>query len=105
MTTVRHPVGAYATRRQSWRAAAQAVGLATLLGALLSAGASAGHAAGNVGTEDLVFMCEEMGITTGVDLEALLETARLAENIVGHPLPGCVKSGGSLARLRASVAA
>src|SRR6266851_1112389 len=56
-------------------------------------------AAGNVCTEDLVFMCEEMGIATGVDLERLIEAARLAEDIVGHPLPGSVKLGGSLAAL------
>jgi hydroxymethylglutaryl-CoA lyase len=57
-------------------------------------------AAGNVCTEDLVFMCEEMGIDTGVDLEAMIETARLAEDIVGHPLPGSVMRGGSLDALR-----
>jgi len=67
----------------------------------------AGHrgAAGNVCTEDLVFMCHEMGIETGIDLEALIECARLAEDIVGHPLPGSVMKGGSLERLRASLAA
>jgi hydroxymethylglutaryl-CoA lyase len=57
-------------------------------------------AAGNVCTEDLVFMCHEMGIETGVDLDALLEVASFAEEVVGHPLPGSVKSGGSLAALR-----
>lgn len=57
-------------------------------------------AAGNVCTEDLVFMCEEMGIDTGVDLDKLIECANLAEKIVGHPLPGSVKQGGSLQRLR-----
>ena len=62
-------------------------------------------AAGNVCTEDLVFMCEEMGIDTGIDLDALLEVAQLAEDIVGHPLPGAVKSGGSLRALRAGIAA
>ena len=62
----------------------------------------AGHkgAAGNVCTEDLVFMCEEMGIHTGIDLDRLIDCARLAEDIVGHPLPGSVKLGGSLAKLR-----
>ncbi|HTY67868.1 MAG TPA: hydroxymethylglutaryl-CoA lyase [Alphaproteobacteria bacterium] len=62
----------------------------------------AGHAgaAGNVCTEDLVFMCQEMGIETGIDLERLIECARLAESIVGHPLPGSVMRGGSLKRLR-----
>ena len=57
-------------------------------------------AAGNVCTEDLVFMCEEMGIETGVDLEALIAAARMAEEIVGHPLPGSVMKGGSLRALR-----
>ena len=57
-------------------------------------------AAGNVCTEDLVFMCDEMGIATGVDLMSLIEAARLAEEIVGHPLPGSVMRGGSLTWLR-----
>lgn len=62
----------------------------------------AGHAgaAGNICTEDLVFLCEEMGIATGIDLEALVECARLAESIVGHPLPGKLMRGGTLARWR-----
>jgi hydroxymethylglutaryl-CoA lyase len=60
-------------------------------------------AAGNVCTEDLVFMCEEMGIETGVDLDALIDAARLAEEIVGHPLPGSVMRGGSLRRLREKI--
>jgi hydroxymethylglutaryl-CoA lyase len=41
-----------------------------------------------VATEDIVFMCSRMGVETGVDLEGLLEVVRLAEQIVGHPLPG-----------------
>jgi hydroxymethylglutaryl-CoA lyase len=62
----------------------------------------AGHkgAAGNICTEDLVFMCEEMGIETGVNLDALIECARLAEDIVGHPLPGKIMHGGSLSQYR-----
>ncbi len=61
-------------------------------------------AAGNVCTEDLVFMCEEMGIDTGVDLDKLIDAANLAEEIVGHPLPGSVKQGGSLDKYRAAKA-
>jgi hydroxymethylglutaryl-CoA lyase len=63
----------------------------------------AGHrgAAGNVCSEDLVFLCHEMGIETGVDLEALIDCARLAEDVVGHPLPGSVMTGGTLAKYRA----
>ena len=57
-------------------------------------------AAGNVCTEDIVFMCAEMGIETGVDLDIIIDCALLAENIVGHPLPGKIKKGGSLDKLR-----
>jgi len=65
----------------------------------------AGHkgAAGNVCTEDLVFLCDELGIATGIDLERLIEAARLAEAVVGHPLPGSVMRGGSLRKLRAQL--
>lgn len=67
----------------------------------------AGHAgaAGNLCTDDLVFMCDEMGIKTGVDLDALIGCTRLAEEIVGHPLPSAVAKGGSLRRFRQAVAA
>jgi hydroxymethylglutaryl-CoA lyase len=63
----------------------------------------AGHqgAAGNVCTEDLVFLCEEAGIATGIDLDALIECAKLAEDVVGHPLPGSVMKGGTLEKFRA----
>jgi len=57
-------------------------------------------AAGNICTEDLVFMLQEMGIETGIDLDRLLDVARLAEEIVGHPLPGKVKTAGNLRVLR-----
>jgi hydroxymethylglutaryl-CoA lyase len=58
-------------------------------------------AAGNVCTEDLVFLSEEMGIETGIDLERMIEAAQLAQEIVGHPLPGHVMQGGTLRELRA----
>ena len=48
----------------------------------------AGHrsAAGNVATEELALLCDRLGIATGIDIPALIEAARLAEEIVGHPL-------------------
>lgn len=63
----------------------------------------AGHtgAAGNICTEDLAFMAEEMGITTGLDLDLLIASARMAETIVGHQLPGKLMRGGTLAHVRA----
>ena len=71
----------------------------------LGGGPFAAHsgAAGNVCTEDLVFMCEEMGIETGIDLDKLIESAVLAEEIVGHPLPGSLMKGGTLDRLRQKI--
>jgi hydroxymethylglutaryl-CoA lyase len=62
----------------------------------------AGHkgAGGNICTEDLVFMAHEMGIETGIDLDTLIECARMAEDIVGHQLPGKVMHGGSLTKYR-----
>jgi len=62
-------------------------------------------AAGNICTEDLVFLCDESGVETGIDLDALAECGRLAEEVVGHPLPGRVKQGGTLKALREGIAA
>jgi hydroxymethylglutaryl-CoA lyase len=60
----------------------------------------AGHkgAAGNICTEDLAYMCEEMGIATGIDLPALIRAAQLAERMLGHPVPGKIMKGGLLPR-------
>jgi hydroxymethylglutaryl-CoA lyase len=43
-------------------------------------------ATGNIATEDLVSMLHEMGIATGIELPALLECARRAQEILGRPL-------------------
>jgi hydroxymethylglutaryl-CoA lyase len=59
--------------------------------------------AGNIVTEDLAFMCEEMGIATGIDLEKMIECAALAEDVVGHPLPSKLLRGGPLSRIRQAV--
>jgi hydroxymethylglutaryl-CoA lyase len=66
-----------------------------------------GHraAAGNICTEDLVFMCQEMGIRTGVDLDRLIACASLAESIFGHELAGKVMKAGTLTKYRAGKAA
>lgn len=57
-------------------------------------------AAGNVATEDLVYLLHGMGIETGIDLERLVEAARVAESVVGRKLPGKVHQAG-LRSLRA----
>lgn len=61
-------------------------------------------AAGNICTEELVMLCEEMGIETGVDLDALIEVGRLAEQIVGHQLPSELIHAGSLDAFRRQAA-
>src|SRR4051812_12044227 len=43
-------------------------------------------ATGNIATEDLVSMVEEMGTSTGVDLEALLACSRAVRDVLGRPL-------------------
>jgi hydroxymethylglutaryl-CoA lyase len=43
-------------------------------------------ATGNIATEDLVSMLHEMGIATGIDLDALLVAARAARDVLGRPL-------------------
>ena len=62
----------------------------------------AGHkgAAGNVCTEDIVFLCDELGISTGIDIDKLIAAAHLAEDVVGHALPGSIMRGGPLKQLR-----
>jgi len=51
-------------------------------------------AAGNVATEDMVHLLHEMGVDTGIDLGALLQCARLAQELVGRPLPGSLLKSG-----------
>jgi isopropylmalate/homocitrate/citramalate synthase len=62
----------------------------------------AGHpgAPGNIATEELALLCEEMGISTGLNIEALIEAGRLAERIVGHRLPSAAVRSGTLAAFR-----
>jgi hydroxymethylglutaryl-CoA lyase len=57
-------------------------------------------APGNIATEELVLLCEEMGIRTGVDLEALIEAGRLAERIIGRQLPSAALRSGTLSSFR-----
>jgi hydroxymethylglutaryl-CoA lyase len=56
-------------------------------------------ASGNIASEELVHMVEDMGVATGVDLEALIEVAREAERIVGRELPSQVLRAGPRTRL------
>lgn len=57
-------------------------------------------AAGNICTEELVLLCQEMGIETGINLDKLIEVGRMAEEIVGHVLPSELIHAGSLDAFR-----
>ncbi len=57
-------------------------------------------APGNICTEELALLCAEMGIETGIDLEALIAAGHLAEAIVGHPLPSELLRSGTLDAFR-----
>jgi len=53
------------------------------------------RASGNVATEDLVYLLEHEGVETGVDLDALIETATWLEGIFGRRLEGQVYRAGA----------
>ncbi len=88
------PVGAHLhnTRSTGYASAWAALdGGATVLDA--SVGGLGGcpfspNATGNIATEDLVWQLEREGVETGIDLDALLETAVWLEGLLGHRLEG-----------------
>jgi hydroxymethylglutaryl-CoA lyase len=55
-------------------------------------------ASGNIATEELVHMVEDMGVATGIDLEAMIDVAAEAERMVGHQLPSQVLRAGPRTR-------
>ena len=57
------------------------------------------RATGNVATEDVVYLLEREGLTTGVDLDALIGVAAWLEQTLGRPLPGGVYRAGGFPKL------
>ena len=55
-------------------------------------------ATGNIPTEDLIYMLHRAGIQTGVDLDALIETARWLQGPLGRVPPGMLAKAGSFPR-------
>ena len=51
-------------------------------------------ATGNACTEDLVFMLEAMGVRTGVNLDALIDVARMVPDLVGHAVSSRMVAAG-----------
>lgn len=51
-------------------------------------------AAGNVATEDVVHMCDEMGVVTGVDIDRCIDIAKRVRELVGHDTDGYILRAG-----------
>ena len=56
-------------------------------------------AGGNLATEDLVHLCDDLGVATGIDLAALLTASARVAEVVGHPVPSRVAAAGPRSRL------
>jgi hydroxymethylglutaryl-CoA lyase len=55
-------------------------------------------ATGNIPTEDLVYMLHRMGVSTGVNLDALIETGQWLQTVLGRPVPGMLVKAGTFPR-------
>ena len=51
-------------------------------------------ASGNIATEDLVYLLRDSGVGVDVDLAAAIEAARVAQGLIGHPLPSALLRAG-----------
>jgi hydroxymethylglutaryl-CoA lyase len=92
----RVPLARIALHFHDTRGTALANVLMALQGGVTTFDASAGGlggcpyapgASGNVATEDLVYMLNGLGVTTGVDLGRVVDASLFIEPFVGHPLP------------------
>ena len=52
-------------------------------------------ATGNIPTEDLVNMCEEMNLDTGIDIDRVMEASRIMEDFLGRRLPSHILFSGT----------
>jgi len=58
-------------------------------------------ASGNLATEDLVALLDDLGVATGIDVEAMVAVAATVAELVGRPVPGRVAAAGPRTRLAA----
>jgi hydroxymethylglutaryl-CoA lyase len=90
-------VNAYAAMEAGVRRFDSAVG--GLGGSPFAAGAG-----GNLATEDLVHLCDDLGVGTGVSLERVLEASALVAELVGRPVPSRLAAAGPRGRLAGGAA-
>jgi hydroxymethylglutaryl-CoA lyase len=55
-------------------------------------------AAGNVATEEVVALCDDLGVHTGIGIEPLIDAALLVESFIGRPVPSRVAHAGPRSR-------
>jgi isopropylmalate/homocitrate/citramalate synthase len=55
------------------------------------------RATGNIATEDLVYLLENEGVCTGIDLDALIGVAEWLAGVMGRELPGLLQRAGNFA--------
>jgi hydroxymethylglutaryl-CoA lyase len=55
-------------------------------------------ASGNIATEELVYLLDDMGVHSGVDLDAILTAARVTAAAIGHQLPSSLLRAGGRSR-------
>lgn len=55
-------------------------------------------AGGNIATEEVVYLLEESGVDTGLDLDRVLDTAAVVERAVGHDLASNLHRAGGRSR-------
>lgn len=91
------------------RGTGQANALAAVLAGVTQLDASVGGlggcpfapgASGNIATEELVYWLTDSGVTTGIDLDAVLAAAAVTEQAVGHDLPSSLFRAGGASRPR-----
>jgi hydroxymethylglutaryl-CoA lyase len=59
-------------------------------------------ASGNIATEEVVYLLEGSGVSTGLDLDAVLRAAAVVERAVDHPLTSGLYLAGGPSRPRSS---
>ena len=62
----------------------------------------AAGAAGNIATEEWVAVLDDLGVSTGIDIERLIEVALLIESFIGRPVPSRVAHAGPRSRRASS---
>jgi hydroxymethylglutaryl-CoA lyase len=60
------------------------------------------NATGNIGTEDLVYMLERAGFSTGYDLDRLIDTAQWVSALLGKPPTAALSKAGGFPQPRAA---